>query len=659
MRTATATIGSLMEQVSQGALRLPEIQRAYVWKPAQVAGLVDSLYRRYPSGSILLWETTETVTEKDMATETGDAPVFVTKPLYLLDGQQRITSLHRVFTGHERAVVVFNAVTQKFQIENVATKRDPRWVRVHDILGGSADIYEVVQELHDAIPEVPPAALHRRLGALLGIREYTYYLEILDDLPYPEVTEVFLRVNSRGRALKTTDLALATLSARWPGVVSRVDSIVDAARERHFNAMDTAFVVRAFAALATETTSPGAFANTPVERLEAAWQQLERGVNHTITLLKDEVGLDNSAVVPSANALVPLVYYLGARRDEPFTEEERKTLVYWLLVSFIQSRYSASAATVIAQDVGALRSDDPLVSLCAQLGLLETRPEITPASLVGKGSTSPYFLLSYLAVRSRDARDWWYGSPVLLSSDGTYKIEYHHIHPQARLRSTYSKAEINDLANLAFISGKANRKIAARPPAQYFEELANADPSYLKSHLVPGEPELRTVEEYPAFISRRRTLLAVAMDALLQSYRPSFLDQAQGVVAGEPEASLEIQAFGTSVDAGDIVLTFRASLGDGRWDQSITHTAIVALLGDLEDGRGGELVVGDDYLAFDADADVVTVPIGPLDVTGTVEEWHRILDRELSELAPLDELPATDTSYWEAPRQEFHVLESE
>lgn len=93
MRTATATIASLMEQVSQGALRLPEIQRAYVWKPAQVAGLVDSLYRRYPSGSILLWETTETVTEKDMATDTDDAPVFVTRPLYLLDGQQRVTSL--------------------------------------------------------------------------------------------------------------------------------------------------------------------------------------------------------------------------------------------------------------------------------------------------------------------------------------------------------------------------------------------------------------------------------------------------------------------------------------------------------------------------------------------------------------------------------------
>lgn len=659
MRTATATIGSLMEQVSQGALRLPEIQRAYVWKPAQVAGLIDSLYRHYPSGSILLWETTETVTDREMATNTGDAPVFVTKPLYLLDGQQRVTSLHRVFTGHERALVVFNVVTEKFQIESAATKKDQRWVRVHDVLVSTTDLYALVEDLYDAVQELPRATLHDRLHRIVRIREYLYYLEILDDLPYPEVTEVFVRVNSRGRALKTTDLALATLSARWPGVVGRVDALVSTAGDRHYNALDTAFVVRALAALATDTTSPGSFVSTPVEKLEAAWVQLERGVNHTITLLKDEVGLDNSAVLPSANALVPLVFYLGMRPDVPLTEEERKTLIYWLLVSFIQSRYSASAATVIAQDVAALRADDPLRTLCAGLGLLESRPEITAASLAGKGSTSPFFLLSYLAARAHDARDWWYGSPVALSHDGTYKVEYHHIHPQARLKATYSKAEINDLANLAFISDKANRKIAARSPVDYFADLSTADPSYLASHLVPDEPTARTVEGYPAFIGQRRALLAGAMDEILQSYRPTFLDQAPSVAATEGDASLGIQAFGTSTAAGDIVVRFRASLGGGSWDKTVTFAALDALVSDLEDGRGAELALGADYLAFDAEVDVVSVPIGPLDISGTVDEWRRILKRELEELTAFDELATVEGLSWEGPRQPFHLLDSE
>src|SRR5688572_29005388 len=112
MKTGTSTIRKLMDQVSHGELRLPEIQRSYVWKPAQVAGLIDSLYRGYPSGSILLWETTEQVTEKDLSS-TGPTGVTMVKPLYLLDGQQRLTSLHRVFTGHDRAQVVFNVRTEK------------------------------------------------------------------------------------------------------------------------------------------------------------------------------------------------------------------------------------------------------------------------------------------------------------------------------------------------------------------------------------------------------------------------------------------------------------------------------------------------------------------------------------------------------------------
>ena len=486
-----------MDQVSEGALRLPEIQRAYVWKPAQIAGLLDSLYRRYPSGSILLWQTTEIVTEKALATGAGDSPIFVTKPLYLLDGQQRLTSLHRVFTGHEKANVVFNVLTEKFQIESAATKKDRRWVRAHDLLNDAIDVYAVVEELHPHVPDLPKSTLHQRLERVRRIGDYSYYLEILDDLPYPEVTEVFVRVNSRGRALKETDLALATLSARWPGVVKRVDDLVEECRAARYNALDYSFVVRAFAALATDTASPSGFATAPIERLESAWAQLERGVRHAVNLLTAEVGLDNTTLLPSANALVPLVYYLGTREDRPLGTAERNALVYWLLVAFVQSRYSSSAATVIAQDVAALRSDEPFRSLFGNLGLMSSRVEITASSLVGKGSTSPFFLLSYLVLRRRGARDWWFGSPVALSHDGTYKIEYHHIHPRARLRERYSKAEINDLANLAFISDKANRKISARPPATYFAELETLDQSFLTGHMVPTDQRLRSLDAYP------------------------------------------------------------------------------------------------------------------------------------------------------------------
>jgi hypothetical protein len=660
MRTATATIRSLMDQISQGALRLPEIQRAYVWKPAQVAGLVDSLYRRYPSGSILLWETTETVTEKDMATAATGSPVFVTKPLYLLDGQQRLTSLHRVFSGHERAQVVFNPLTEKFQIESAATRKDRRWVAVRGLLAGTSSTFSMVGELAEVVPELTAEELHHRLERVRRIGEYSYYLEILDDLPYPEVTEVFVRVNSRGRALKDTDLALATLSARWPGVVAKVDALVEECRERRYQALDTSFVVRALAALATETTSPGAFASTSIARLEESWTELERGVRHTIDLLTAEVGIDNTTLLPSANALVPIVYYLAHRPDSPLTADERNALVYWLLVSFVQSRYSASAATVIAQDVGALRSEQGLLGLYSNLGLLNTRLQVSPASLAGKGSTSPYFLLSYLAARRNQARDWWYGSPVALSHDGTYKVEYHHVHPRARLSSSYSKAEINDLANLVFISDKANRKISSRPPAVYFEELLASDATNLAGHLVPEDPELRTVEAYPNFIARRREALADAMNTMLDQYCPDFLKSGTATAPVDEQIAVSVEAYGTSLEADDIMLVIRATHHGDAFEEHVPYAALDSALRDLEDGRGAEIELGGFTVPIAADAELVEIPFGPVLLQGTLTEWRRVLDRELGELFELADLPVPPiAATWEGPRHPLNVLDTE
>lgn len=60
-------VGVLVDQVSAGEIRLPEIQRSYVWKPTQVARLVESLYRGYPSGSLLLWSTAEAPVTRPVA----------------------------------------------------------------------------------------------------------------------------------------------------------------------------------------------------------------------------------------------------------------------------------------------------------------------------------------------------------------------------------------------------------------------------------------------------------------------------------------------------------------------------------------------------------------------------------------------------------------
>src|SRR5205807_193652 len=109
------------------------------------------------------------------------------------------------------------------QIQSAATRKDPRWISVCDLLTGSEAVYGLVTRLHERLPSLDPDALSRRIERVKKIADYTYHIEIIENLVYEEVTDIFIRVNSKGRALGAVDLALATLSARWPGVIAKLE----------------------------------------------------------------------------------------------------------------------------------------------------------------------------------------------------------------------------------------------------------------------------------------------------------------------------------------------------------------------------------------------------------------------------------------------------
>jgi len=99
---AEATVEELVGMIERGELRLPEMQRRYVWRSTRVRDLLDSLYRGYPSGTILLWQTAEAVPQQEFAIAQQGNPYQSTR--LLLDGQQRLTSLSAVIRGEQVSV---------------------------------------------------------------------------------------------------------------------------------------------------------------------------------------------------------------------------------------------------------------------------------------------------------------------------------------------------------------------------------------------------------------------------------------------------------------------------------------------------------------------------------------------------------------------------
>ena len=120
-------LAAILDQIDSGSVLLPEFQRGYVWNRDQVRGLMRSLYRGYPVGGLLTWET-----QADGSLVRGAATATPTLRVLILDGQQRITSLYGItrgrppafFQGDEKAFsgLRFNVEDETFEF--YATRQD-------------------------------------------------------------------------------------------------------------------------------------------------------------------------------------------------------------------------------------------------------------------------------------------------------------------------------------------------------------------------------------------------------------------------------------------------------------------------------------------------------------------------------------------------------
>ncbi|MDQ7908579.1 DUF262 domain-containing protein [Phytohabitans sp. ZYX-F-186] len=654
------SVGELIDQIGRAEIKLPELQRDFVWKPTQIAKLMDSLYRSFPSGSLLFWQAEDAPVVREMAI-TDVAVTPVRPPLYLLDGQQRLTSLHRVFADHPDAQIVFNIERERFQNQSAATRQDPRWIKLSEVLDPKASMLRLTKRLIDAGSQLEDTEIEQRLGRIRQFREHRFHMEILKGFPYETVAEIFVRVNSGGRRLGTLDLAMATLSARWPGVLEKLQGQADYWRRQGYADIDVNFLSRALAGVVLggglSGWSHGRLATASDEDLDQGWATVCRGLRHVAALLRANLKLTGSGPLPSMLALIPLVVFLGERPDAPLDKELSDGVIYWLLVATMQGRYGGSTDTTLSRDIRAARRPDPMQALLGNLDLLTNTPQVTVQSLTGRTKESPYAFLSLLAAQLNGARDWWYGTEILPGADGDRKLETHHVHPMATLDGQYDKTEINDLANLVFISGRANRRIGTKTPAEYFPQL---DVEELTAHLIPLTETLWKPEAYPAFLEERRRLLAASMNQLLAQFRPTWLDRLPTSPAAPIDGyALSLVLYASTWDPGRLLFT---ASGDGiRWtgsaamaefQQAITDASVVGIDGDVR--------IAGETVPVQVVEEAIQVQVGPFLVTGTPDQWRQVIERESTLPRPLSTLPSVPEAPWlGAPPITFPVTSTE
>jgi len=564
MAKAEATVEEFVGMIERGELRLPEMQRRYVWRSTRVRDLLDSLYRGYPSGAILLWETDEAVPLQEFAVEQQGNPYQNTR--LLLDGQQRLTSLSAVIRGqpvgvrgrrkpiellfnleHPEELAVVTEVNEEGAEEEdeeeliedevdssedelqkrfdrmtfvVATKKLeqlPHWVKVSEVFKSDSDRPFLKRAGISDLDDPRAEKYSQRLARLRGVRKYVYRMDILERaLSYDEVTEIFVRVNSLGAKLRSSDLALAQITAKWRGALKTFQAFQEQCGKAGFE-LELGLHLKNLVAFATGQSRFLTVGGLPVEKLQRAWKECVPGMEFALNFLKSNAGLDSPALLSSPFLLVTLGYY-GHKRSYEIGAEEAEQLRHWVLVANAKGRYSrGSSETLLDQDLATLRQGGGAPELIDRLRLQVGRLDIAPEELEGRNQRSALFKTMFLAFRAADARDWHSNLAIALGHRGAqHRLQFHHVFPKAILKSSYTAREADDIANLAFIGGKTNRQISDKAPSQYFPKLIDKSGlDAFEAQCIPTQGQLLEVGAYKSFLAERRRLIADRLNEFL------------------------------------------------------------------------------------------------------------------------------------------------
>lgn len=463
-------ISTILDHIDNGSIALPEFQRGYVWNRDQVRSLFDSLYRKHPVGSLLMWET-----ESNTAAHRGDGPLSPGYVDLLLDGQQRITSLYGVvrgrppkfFDGNANAFtcLYFHLETETFSFyQPIKMKDDPLWIDVTELMRNGQSGHEKLVETLSEVSEIGTRAIKysAKISRILGILDIDLHEEKITggEKTLDVVVDIFNRVNSGGTKLSRGDLALAKICADWPEARDTMKAKLKEWEScgYHFN-LD--WLLRSVNTVLTGEAKFQYLHDKSADDIQNGLKKATRHIDKCLEMISGRLGLDHDRVFFGRFGVPVMVRYLDQLGRQP-DEKERDKMLFWFAQAGMWGRFSGSTESMIDQDLAAFEGPDGgLDKLLEQLRLWHGGLRAESGHFTGYGSGARFYPVLYLLTRMGQARDWGLGLPLKAHMLGKMnQLEVHHIFPKAQLyKRKYSRAEVNALANFCFLTKDTNLDI--------------------------------------------------------------------------------------------------------------------------------------------------------------------------------------------------------
>lgn len=523
-------IESVLAKVREGEIAIPEIQRPFVWDASQVRDLLDSLYQGFPVGYLIAWRNPD-VKLKDGRTAAGK--------MILIDGQQRVTALTAAVVGQPvvnkdyrkvRITIAFQPQEEKFEVWNQAIAKDPKWLPdVAPLVSGATDLFDAVESYLAANPKADKLRVKEALRNLADLaKKQIGLIELSHDLDIETVTEIFIRINSKGTVLSQADFVMSKIAAdqRYGGSQLRkaIDYFCHLAVKPEFydqiKELDESFAASDWlpkmawlrnenddlydpgytdvlrVAFATQfgrgklsdlvsLLSGRNFATKHYEDsiAEESFFRLGEGVRRYINetdfqrflIIVKSAGFVSAEMVRSKNALnfAYALYLILRRRNETDSRIER-FVRRWLVMSILTSRYSSAVDTQFEEDARLANEADFAAALerleSAKLSRAFWEVEL-PQKLDAASTSHPLFWV-FVAAQIK-AGDKGFLSRDVRVVDLVAKLgDIHHLFPREYLKKAgMTRTQYNQIANYAYTQDSINIKIGSKPPCDYMADV--------------------------------------------------------------------------------------------------------------------------------------------------------------------------------------------
>ncbi len=634
----------LIEDIKHGNIALPDIQRPFVWSAAKVRDLFDSMYRGYPVGTLMFWETGADVGIRQVGGGESDR----VPKLLIVDGQQRLTSLFAVLTGrsvltksfeNRRIRIAFRPTDETFEVTDAAIERDPEFIADVTVLWASrykSTVRDFMTRLGNsrdaAFEHAEQDHLEERIDRVRDLRDFRFQVIELDaGADEEQVAEVFVRTNSKGVALNQADFILTLMSVHWEKGRLQIETFCRDAVDPNVGGTSprNAFldprpdqVLRASVGLAfrrgrlqhvynilrgKDLETGNVSAERRIEQFDKVRQSQDKVIDltnwHEFLKCLNHAGFRSGRMIASESAVIyTYVLWLIGRCDFGLDMKTlRGVIARWFFMAHTTGRYTSSPESQIEADLSRVVVLTPGdgQEFCDELDRI-VRSNFTgdywnislPNRLDTSGAKSPVLLAYWAALNLLDAEVLFSGLKIrdLLDPNVTAprSIERHHLFPKAYLaaKGVTARNQVNAIANMAFLDWPENATISVDSPNKYWPAMTEAmDPYQLDRqrywHALPvGWEQL----DYQTFLERRRSLVA-------QVVRDGFgrLWGEKGVVKSSTTLA-DLLAIGESQTV-EFKSTARWNLHTGQADKKMEHAITKTVCGFLN-AEGGTLLIG-------------------------------------------------------------------